>query len=97
MIKEEALVTDSINFIISLNRHEYWSKQLWRKLKAHKNDDVCDVEIAYYHFLLSNHSIYYRPIGCTWSHECTEEQCEDYLNYYEDIFIDYKRWQWGQR
>ena len=97
MIKEETLVDDSINFIILLNRHEYWSKQLWRKLEAHKNDDVCDVEIAYYHAILKYNGIFRRPIGCSWSKECSESRCEEYLKDYEDIFDDYQKWQYTKR
>lgn len=82
-----------------LARHEYWSKELWRKrVKGFEHTDKTDVQNA---FLIARlHHIcatFLAPAGCCWARKTSDECSSDYIKIFQPIFDDYWNWQLEQR
>ena len=110
--KENYLNDDALDKIATtialLTRHEYWSKSLWKTREAtkdkYKNYDVAEVHNAFLALRLKKCGIYTTPVGMCWAHNVSgynndekSEKVDDYYSDYEDLFKDYRDWQYEQR
>mgnify|MGYP001772275474 CR=1 FL=1 len=110
--KENYLNDDALDKIATtialLTRHEYWSKSLWKTREAtkdkYKNYDVAEVHNAFLALRLKKCCIYTTPVGMCWAHNVSgindvekAEKVDDYYSDYEDLFKDYRDWQYEQR
>lgn len=88
------------NTVAMLSRHEYWNKELWRKLKDRKKEDKAEVQNAFLTLRLKSIGIHSSPCGMSWVNIWEDEDkhfSDEYLDQFKDIFEDYNNWCKKQR
>jgi len=94
---------DALTFFFDANaifcRHEYFSKQLWRKVKGFEKEDEAEVKCAFLSsWAKETMNIVTYPVGAAW---CTmygkQEYFDDYIKKYKPLFKDYGEWCMMQR
>ena len=89
---------DAFNFFFSLlgyfNHYEFFTKELWRKVKGFKNKDEAEVKCAFMSLWTYNTlGIPTYPAGMSWSNYYGDKKLfDDYINEWTPIFNAFKDW-----
>jgi hypothetical protein len=86
-----------INLSGYFGHHSYFKEKMWRKLKKYKDIDEAEVWCYFFTLTCYNEGVFFRPLGSGWASKCSESQCKEYLDTYQDLLDDYKDWCEKQR
>lgn len=102
MKNEDEIRLEVAEFFINLSgvfgHYEFFTKELWRKIKGFKEYDKADIIAAFLHYWFHNKYGYYTcPCGSCWFEELGKESYDSYIKEYEQVFDYFSKWCEEQR
>jgi predicted AlkP superfamily phosphohydrolase/phosphomutase len=104
---------DVVSFLFDCNgkfsHYEYFTKELWRKVKGRKKEDRGEVHAMFLHLWLRQmYGTFSIPCGMAWysymdereypyDNGCAERLFNEYIDDWKDIIDDYNKWVVKQR
>ena len=98
----EAARLEVAEFFVGLSgvfgHHEFFTKELWRKVKGFKKADKAEVIAAFLHYWFHNKFDFYTcPCGMGWFVKLDKECYDSYIEQYMPVFKAYEDWHIKQR
>ena len=99
----EAARLEVAEFFVSLcgkfGHYEFFTKELWRKVKGFKDKDEGEVKCAFLSVWTKNElDIITYQVGSSWSCHCGSESFfNDYVEEWKPVFEDFAKWVESQR
>lgn len=79
--------------LAKLSRHNYFNKELWRKLKNREDDDTADIQAAFVSkYIYETTGIPTAIVGLKWAEIVDSKYAQEYYAKYNDIWEDYAEW-----
>jgi hypothetical protein len=101
-ISDKAVASDTAKWFVSkvgiFGHHEFFTKELWRKVKGFKNEDRAEVMAAFLHRWWNlDRGFYTIPCGMGWYTETTKDCFDAYVQRWRPVFDAYSKWVISER